>query len=133
MDLSKARSLQQAIRTVAESEGMEWVSGISRAYKDRSPGGKVGVKLDYVKVRQCNVKAIKAALEKEFPTAVENYVSTYGSVNVWFDEDPGIGAKISESAYQKRVDTLAKDIKALVITSGKSKTQVLKDLKEVME
>ncbi len=124
------KTIQARIRDLLVQHGGHWESGYSQAYKNRAPNGSIHVKLIFITVPNNQRKALERALEK-LPKANQAIVSG-GEINVWFDEEPGVGPKINPAAYNQRLETAAKGLRGLLIASGKTKNEVLKDLSNLL-
>ena len=116
------------MRDLITKSGGTWYPGHSAIYKNRSPNGSINIKVERVKITK--PKALKAALQA-LPKVSQ--VDVYDNLLlVWFNEDPGIGPKINQGAYDQRLSTAAKSLKGLITSSGKTKDEILRDLSNLL-
>jgi dienelactone hydrolase len=124
------KPIQAMIRDLLVQHSGTWFPGMSRAYKNRSQNGSIYIKVKDINVPRKQIKALEQALSK-LPKV--NQVQVYDrDLHVWFDEEPGVGPKINQSAYNQRLETSAKGLRGLLIASGKSKNDVLADLAKIL-
>jgi hypothetical protein len=90
----------------------------------------MNIKLDSVDIPNRAIKAIKIAIQKQFPSASLIHVDD-DSIQVWFDTDPGIGPKLNPKAYGQRLETLKKELASFVAASGKTLEEIIADITKV--